>query len=146
MYLSALKRDAKYGEAYYRLALAEIKLASIEQTLIALRRAVELLPDGPDRDDGRVKLADIYLGFLEHNRFQKQVAGDTDVLATDLLQRNPDSYEGHRIRGTVALIRMKDLVRRLPGEAANEVALAIAELQAANQVRPLQPQAIAPLP
>jgi tetratricopeptide (TPR) repeat protein len=145
MYLSAVKTDAKYGEAYYRLALAEIKLASIEKTLIALRRAVELLPEGPDRDDARVKLADIYLGFLEHNRFQKQVAGDTDVLAADLLQRNPDSYEGHRIRGTVALIRMKDLVRRLPGEAAKEVALAIAELQTANQVRPLQPEVIVPL-
>ena len=48
MYLSALKADAKYGEAYYRLALSEIKLASIDKTLIALRRAVELLPEGPD--------------------------------------------------------------------------------------------------
>ena len=145
MYLSALKRDAKYGEAYYRLALAEIKLASIEQTLIALRRAVELLPEGPDREDARVKLADIYLGFLEHNRFQKQVATDTDLLADELLRRNPASFEGHRIRGTVALIRMKDLVSRLPGEASKQVALAIAELQAANQVRPLQPDVIVPL-
>src|SRR5260370_34923157 len=40
---------------------------------------------------------------------------------------------------------MKDLVRRLPGEAAKEVALAIAELQAANQVRPFQPEVIVPL-
>jgi tetratricopeptide (TPR) repeat protein len=145
MYLSALKRDAKYGEAYYHLALAEIKLASIEQTLIALRRAVELLPEGPDREDARVKLAEIYLGFLEHNRFQKQVATDTDQLAADLLQRNPDSFEGHRIRGTVALIRMKDLVQRLPMDAAREVALAIAELQAANRARPFQPEVIVPL-
>ena len=86
MYLSALKADAKYGEAYYRLALAEIKLASIEKTLIALRRAVELLPEGADREDARVKLADLYLGFLEHSRFQKQVASDTEQLARDLLQ------------------------------------------------------------
>jgi tetratricopeptide (TPR) repeat protein len=145
MYLSALKTDAKYGEAYYRLALAEIKLASIERTLIALRRAVELLPEGPERDDARVKLADIYLGFLEHNRFQKQVATDTDQLATDLLQRNPGSYEGHRIRGTVALIKMKDLAPRLPAEAAKEAAMAIGELRAANQVRPFEPEVIVPL-
>src|SRR5260370_33759810 len=42
MYLSAVKTDAKYGEAYYRLALADIKLASIEKTLVALRLAAEL--------------------------------------------------------------------------------------------------------
>jgi tetratricopeptide (TPR) repeat protein len=145
MYLSALKRDAKYAEAYYKLALAEIKLASIDQTLVALRRAVELLPEGPERDDARVKLADIYLGFLEHSHFQKQVVSDTDQIATDLLQRNPDSYQGHRIRGTVALIKVKDLARRQPVEAAKAVAVAIAELQAANRVNPFQPEVIVPL-
>jgi tetratricopeptide (TPR) repeat protein len=145
MYLSALKRDAKYGEAYYRLALAEIKLASIEKTLIALRRAVELLPEGPEREDARVKLADLYLGFLEHNHFQKQVASDTDRLAGDLLQRNPDSYHGHRIRGTMALIKVKDLARSLPVEAVKEVSLGIAELQAANQLRPFEAEVIVPL-
>src|SRR5215471_1049393 len=77
MYLSALKRDAKYGEAYYRLALAEMKLASVDHSVIALRRAVELLGEGPEREEARVKLADLYLGFLEHTIFRKQVADET---------------------------------------------------------------------
>jgi tetratricopeptide (TPR) repeat protein len=145
MYLSALKADAKYGEAYYRLALAEIKLASIDHTLVALRRAVELLPEGPDREDARVKLADLYLAFLEHSRFQKQVASDTEQLAADLLQRNPDSYQGHRIRGTVTLIKVREISRQLPVEAARGAALAVAELQAANQIHPFQPEVVVPL-
>jgi tetratricopeptide (TPR) repeat protein len=145
MYLSALKRDGRYAEAYYKLALAEIKLASLDHTLVALRRAVELLPEGDERDDARAKLADIYLGFLERNRFQKQVVSDTDRLADDLLQRNPNSYDGHRIRGTTALIKLKDLARKLPVEAAKEVDLAIAELQAANRIKPFQPEVVVPL-
>src|SRR5260370_9082817 len=50
MYLSALKRDPKYADAYYRLALAEIRLAALDKTVIYLRRAFELLPEGPDKD------------------------------------------------------------------------------------------------
>lgn len=145
MYLSALKRDAKYGEAYYRLALAEIKLASADHSVIALRRAVELLNEGPEREEARVKLADLYLGFLEHAIFRKQVAEETDRIAGDLLRLNPDSYQGHRIRGTVSLIKVNDLQGRLPVEALKEVGVAIAELQAANRIRPFQPEVIVPL-
>src|SRR5580704_2775457 len=47
MYLSALKLDAKYGPAYYALAQADLKLSNLQETVRALRRAVELLPDGP---------------------------------------------------------------------------------------------------
>src|SRR5260370_35581663 len=66
MYRSALQKDQKFGEAHYRLALTELKM---EQPFVAigeLRRAVELLkPDQPERLDARVRLADLYLGYLE---------------------------------------------------------------------------------
>ncbi len=145
MYLSALKRDPKYADAYYRLALAEIRLAALDKTVIYLRRAVELLPEGSEKDDARIMLADIYLGYLEHNAFQKQAATETDDLAGAILKRNPDSYDGHRIKGTIALIRLRDLAGRLPVEARNEAVFAAAELQTANRIRPYQSEVVVPL-
>src|SRR5579862_430802 len=44
MYRRALQKDLKFGEAYYRLALADIKLAAYGDAVRALRRAVELEP------------------------------------------------------------------------------------------------------
>ena len=145
MYLSALKRDPKYADAYYRLALTEARLGAVDKTVIALRRAVELLGEGTEKDDARVMLADIYLGYLEHNSFQKQAATETDHLADDLLKRNADSYDGHRIKGTVALIRLRELAGKLPVEARNEAVFAAAELQIANRIRPYQSEVVVPL-
>src|ERR1700722_16042806 len=81
MYLSALKLDAKDGPAYYALARAELKLDNVGETVGALRRAVELLQDGPERDDARVKLADIWLGYLREATFQPQVVEEASSLA-----------------------------------------------------------------
>ena len=44
MYRRALQKDLRFGEAYYRLALADIKLASYGDAVRSLRRAVELQP------------------------------------------------------------------------------------------------------
>src|SRR5437867_13102323 len=62
MYRTALQKDAKYGEAYYRLALTDLKMEQPYAAVMSLRRAVELLkPDQPERMDARIKLADVYL-------------------------------------------------------------------------------------
>ena len=45
MYRRALQKDLRDGDAYYRLALADLKLAAYGDAVRALRRAVELLPD-----------------------------------------------------------------------------------------------------
>ena len=49
MYRNALKRDLRYGEAYYRSALAELKLARYAEAAKDLQRAVELQPDNLDQ-------------------------------------------------------------------------------------------------
>src|SRR6266571_4287987 len=68
MYRTALQKDQKFGEAYYRLALTDLKMEQPFSAVSSLRRAVELLrPDQPERTDARVKLADIYLDFLERS-------------------------------------------------------------------------------
>src|SRR5258707_15542189 len=49
MYRRALQKDLRYGEAYYRLALADIKLAAYADAVRSLHRAVELQPQNTDR-------------------------------------------------------------------------------------------------
>ena len=58
MYRRALQKDMKYGDAYYRLGLTEVKLLAIGDAARALRRAVELQPNNVDAAN---KLAEIYL-------------------------------------------------------------------------------------
>src|SRR5438067_11803299 len=65
MYRTALQKDAKFGEAYYHLALTDLKSQQAVSAVQSLRRAVELLKPGPDRTDARIKLADVYLDYLE---------------------------------------------------------------------------------
>src|SRR5664279_2929953 len=61
-YRNALKRDPKYGPAYYKLALVSLKVNDAGSAVSALRRAVELIkPDQPEHWDAVVKLSEIYL-------------------------------------------------------------------------------------
>src|SRR5215831_19404969 len=59
LYRNALQRDQKYGMAYYKLGLTQLKLQNPGAALNALRRAVELLPAGTaERGDANIKLSD----------------------------------------------------------------------------------------
>src|SRR5437588_3205165 len=58
MYRNALRKDLRYGEAYYRSALTEIKLARFSDAARDLQRAVELQPDNLD---AYTRLINIYL-------------------------------------------------------------------------------------
>src|SRR5215510_10154792 len=58
MYRRALQKDLRFGEAYYRLALTDLKLAAYGDAVRALIRAVELQPQNVD---AATKLADLYL-------------------------------------------------------------------------------------
>src|ERR1039457_6008326 len=59
-YRNALKQDKKYGAAYYRLALVNIKVADWSGAVSALNRAVELVPpDQPDHWDAVVRLTEV---------------------------------------------------------------------------------------
>src|ERR1700675_3097782 len=57
MYRKALTKDQRYGEAYYRLALADLQLGSLSEAVGMLRRSVDLQPDNKD---AAVQLANIY--------------------------------------------------------------------------------------
>ena len=58
MYRKALQKDMRYGEAYYRIGLTDLKLQAYAEAAKALLRAVELQPNNAD---ATTKLADLYL-------------------------------------------------------------------------------------
>lgn len=126
MYRSALAKDKRFGEGYYRLALADLKLAAYSDAVQALRRAVELQPNN---SDAATKLADLYLLASVQDRkntavYTKEVA----ELADKLLAQDPNSFDGHRLRGQLALL-----------PANRDIPAAVQEFAAANQTNPLQP-------
>ena len=123
MYRRALQRDLRFGEAYYRLGLTDIKLASYSDAARMLRRAVELQQDNAD---AATKLADIYLvASAQDAAHSSQMLKEVRELAEGILQRNPNSYEGHRLNGQLALMD-------------NDPAKAVKEFDAASRIRPDQ--------
>jgi tetratricopeptide (TPR) repeat protein len=122
MYRSALKKDVRYGEAYYRLGLTALKLKDPSTAERSLRRAFDLLRPGRDKDDVTTRLADLYLAVY---------LGDT---------RRSKAYE----------IELKDYAGRLPEKSFERLRLeayvawknadldtALAKFGAANQVKPM---------
>src|SRR5260370_8447015 len=78
MYRTALQKDAKFGDAYYRLAVTDLKLGSPIEAIGHLRRAVELLkPDRPERSEARVLRAKIYLAYLDPSPNQEEKLSTT---------------------------------------------------------------------
>src|ERR1035438_10813717 len=102
-YRNALKRDQKYGAAYYRLALVSIKQADVSGAVSALRRAVELIkPDQPEHWDAVVKLSDLYLAYGKDSVTRNMIPEfmkEAETFTQDLLKHDPNSYDAHRLIG-----------------------------------------------
>ncbi|HSB15346.1 MAG TPA: tetratricopeptide repeat protein [Bryobacteraceae bacterium] len=99
MYRSALKKDLRYGEAYYRLGLVQLKLNQPMAAVASLRRAVELQPDN---EDAKTRLADLYLAaYLVGQRGRDQLKTEVKDLAGQLLRKTPNSFDGNRLLGHV---------------------------------------------
>jgi len=121
MYRRALQKDLRFGEAYYRLALADIKLTDYGDAVRSLRRAVELQPEN---SDAAVKLADIYMIAAGQDRDHgAELLKEVRELADKILQRDSNSYEGHRILGQLALLE-------------NNPSVAVEQFQAAQRIKP----------
>jgi len=106
MYRQALRKDPRYGEAYYRLGLTQLHLARIPEAVRSLRRAVELLPD---RTEPKVELGNIFLTALavtptsntqQVGNLQKEIK----LLAEQLPQNSPHR---HRFLGFYHLSQMQ---------------------------------------
>jgi predicted Zn-dependent protease len=127
MYRNALKQDARFGEAYYRLALADLKLSAYSDAFRQLLRTVELQPDN---SDAKIKLADLnVLAAVQDRKRSIEYLDTATDLAGKLLKQDPKSYDGHRLLGQIALFK-----GNIPG--------ALVEFQAANEAKPLQPDVV----
>jgi tetratricopeptide (TPR) repeat protein len=129
-YRKALQKNPLYGEAYYRLGLAELELGNGSQALGALVEAASLLPG---REDVNGKLADVLLfSYLKNPETGKQVYQKLTELSSHLQAETPNSYNGWRIKGYIAFLDKR------PEEAASA-------LMKANQARPYDPELVASL-
>jgi tetratricopeptide (TPR) repeat protein len=141
MYRNAVRTDPKFGEAYYHLALTELKLQHLANAVPPLRRAIELLsPNSDDSIDSNVKLAEILLLAA-----QAPDVGNRNTLALDevrgirdlLLKHNPNSFDGAKLSGELDLSDAMQLARRnKPQEAKEKMEEAIATYRRALQLKP----------
>ena len=127
MYRRALQKDLRFGEAYYRLGLTDLKLANYGDAARMLRRAVELEPANAD---AATKLADLFLlASTQDTAHAPDLLKEVTELSGKLLERDPNSYDGHRIRGQMALL-------------AKDAPEAIKEFAKANTIKPNQPDLV----
>ena len=136
MYRNALQKDQRYGPAHYRLGLTYIHMGQLAPAVQSLRRAVELLPvEQPDHWDAAIKLSEIYLAASPDKEYQSEVEGFTK----QLLKRDPNSYDGHRLSGDLEFVRSAAALRvGQKDEAKGFLANAIAEYRKADAIRPEQ--------
>ena len=107
-YKKAIQRDAKFGEGYYRLGLAELKTGHSREAYGALTTASTLLPN---RTDVQVTLADfLSLGYFSSKNRPAAIYTQLNKLTDDLIAEDPNSYDGLRIKGALAWTdgRLKD--------------------------------------
>jgi tetratricopeptide (TPR) repeat protein len=137
MYKDALQKDQRFGTAWYRLGLTAIRLGSYNEAVSALRRAIELVkPEQPDHWDAVVKLSEIYLAL---GRDQKSLMDEVEGFCKQLVARDPNSFDAHRLTGDLNFARSIAAYKTSDREeGAARLADAIAEYQRANQLKPGQ--------
>jgi tetratricopeptide (TPR) repeat protein len=126
-YRKAIQRNPKLSEAYYRLGLTESKQGNSQQAYAALSHAVQLQP-GDDRI--QVALADLELAdYLTDRRHLQWVYSQLTKFSDEALKKNPNSFDGLRVKGYLALTD-----RKLDD--------ALEYFRKANQVKPMDPNLI----
>lgn len=133
MYRNALQKDQRYGLAYYHLALTDLKLGRVPNALNELRRAIELIPkEQPEHVESEVRLAEIYVAFTRDKQFLSEVDG----IIKELLQRDPNSFDGHRLSGDLDFVRAQIAGRdEKPDQAKALLTEAIAEYRKAIAIK-----------
>jgi len=133
MYRNALQKDMRYGEAHYRLALTALKLGEIPVAVGELRRAAELLPEGAERTDANVRLADTYLALTRDKRYLEEV----DTIVKGILKKNPRSFDGNRLLGDLTFVHAQEAYRTGKRDESKEMLKsAIQEYRLADSIKP----------
>ncbi len=100
-YRKAIQKDPHYGEAFYRLGLAEIKDQQPREALEAFYRAVQLLPANIDAKEHLGSLTLQY--YLADSRRPQNFYNVIKQVSSDLLKANSKSFEGLREKAFLAM-------------------------------------------
>ncbi len=132
MYRKAIEKDRKFGAAYYHLALDDLKLDQVSNAYQSLRRAYELLPKNTkDSNDATLKLAEIMLMSASSQQDPQPTLKEVQPMVDGLLKNNPNSWEGHKLNGDIALLSATAAFRLGNGtETKTEITTAIQEYRA----------------
>jgi tetratricopeptide (TPR) repeat protein len=126
-YRKAIQKNGNLGEAFYQLGVTSLKEGKPIDAYRDLARAVQLMPN---RDDVKVKLADLAMAIFLADRRRPQVPWDEAVKLTDeLLKKNPKSYDALRLKGHLAV-------------ASQNLKEAEDFYYRANAVKPMEPEVI----
>lgn len=121
LYQKAIAKDKTNAEAYYRQGLNLLDDGNVGESTKYLQRAVDLKPENTDAE---AKLAEIYLGAYATNPQKfKSFLADVKDLDNKILQHQPDSFDGIRIRGLIHL-------------AENDREKALQDFDKANRIKP----------
>lgn len=129
-YRKALQQNSKSGEAWYRLGLAQIKQEKLTDAYTSLGQALPLLPGN---EDLRVKLGDLALaGYVVNRTHPRALYNQVGRIADDLLAKNPQSFDGFRLKAQL-----------LSSDGKLEEAIQL--FRQAAEIRPMQPEVVEPL-
>jgi tetratricopeptide (TPR) repeat protein len=104
-YRNATQKDPSLGEAYYKSALAELKLRKAAEALQDLQQAVQLMPEN---EAAKTELTDLLLGSFLGNPKRPKFLYDLLVkFSGEWLGRDPNSIQGLRIRGYLAMLERR---------------------------------------
>jgi tetratricopeptide (TPR) repeat protein len=99
-YRKAIQKDPNYGDAYYRLGLAEMKKGNGQGAYNAMFRASQLLPNDIDVKE---KFAGLCLDYyLRDPKRPQRLYQQIQQSSSELLSQNPNSFEGLRLKGALA--------------------------------------------
>jgi tetratricopeptide (TPR) repeat protein len=121
MYRKAIAKSPRSGEPYYRMGLTALKLGGIGDAVGMFRRAFELQPENTD---AAVQLANIYLYAATQSAKQApQYVEEASGLIEKILAKDPNSVDGLRLSGQIALLKQ-------------DLKTAVTQLERANQLKP----------
>ncbi len=101
----AIQKDPAFGEAYYRLGLAAVKLEQGKLAYDSLLRAVQLLPASREAKE---QFADVCLSFyLADPSHPQALYTQITKISDELLSKNANSYEGLMLKGYLAVTDRK---------------------------------------
>jgi tetratricopeptide (TPR) repeat protein len=142
MFRKSIEADRKFGPAYYRLALTDLKQGVVANAVPAFRRAHELLKPGtPEADDTDLKLSEIIIIAAQSQPTNNDaLIKEVQTTVDGLLKRKPNGWEGHKLSGDLAMLATAKLYRSgNTQDAKKQLGSAVAEYRTALTAKPGDP-------